>query len=220
MKAACNLQLVNVCLEPILQNATRDFEKGSATAIFTGSAANCATFIEALLGMRAAGSGDILLFGKNVKNLSEKKLMELRYRIGVHIRRGGLISNLKVVENVTLPLLYHSSEKTVVIFNKALAALDRAGYRGDPFLLPGQLSAPQRAAVGMARVFAVNPELVIFDRLGEDLPEAERKTFINMALDFHRETPDRTTLFIFPNPNAVLGNTPLTVLNLSDGVFK
>ncbi|MCL1926285.1 MAG: ATP-binding cassette domain-containing protein [Syntrophorhabdaceae bacterium] len=217
MNKTAPLRLVNAVLEPVLQMANHNFEKGSVTEIITGSAWNCVLLLEALLGMRALDRGNIVLLGENPGSLAGLKLHRLRSRIGVYLHGGGLILNLKAVENVALPLLYHSAESTDVIWEKALRALNQTGYDGDPFLPPGRLSEAQCAAVGLARVIAVNPEVVIYDRLGEGLPEAERKELFSMALDFHREKPDRATVFLSPHQSAIFGNTPAAVLNLSEG---
>ena len=217
MNTAAPLRLVNAVLEPILQMANHNFEKGSVTEIITGSAWNCVLLLEALLGIQALDRGNIVLLGENPGSLAGLKLHRLRSRIGVYLHGGGLILNLKAVENVALPLLYHSAESTNAIWEKALRALNRTGYNGDPFLPPGRLSEAQCAAVGMARVIAIDPEVVIYDRLGEGLPETERKALFSLALDFHQEKPDRTTIFLSPHRGSIFGDAPVTVLNLSEG---
>jgi len=173
--------------------------------------------LEAFLGMRPMDGGSIVLLGENIGNLPESKLYGLRSRIGVYMHGGGLILNLKAVENVSLPLLYHSTESADAISEKALRALTRAGYNDNIFQPPGRLSAAQHASVGLARVLAANPEVVLYDRLGDGLPEAERKALLRLALDFHREKRDRVTIFLFPHPGAISGDASVTVLNLSEG---
>ena len=217
MKAKAPLMLVDAVLEPILQRTSRHFEKGSVTEIVAGSAVNCVMLLEAFLGMRTLDGGSIVLLGENLGTTPERMLYELRSRVGVYIHGGGLISNLKAVENVALPLLYHSAESIEAISKKALRAMGRAGYDNNPFQPPGRLSAAQRASTGLARVFAANPEVVLYDRLGDGLPEAERKSLVGLALDFHQERPGRTTIFLSSHPDAISGDTSVTVLNLSEG---
>jgi len=217
VNALAPLRLVNTVLEPILRGVSRDFEKGSVTKIVAGSAWNCTMLLEAFIGMQVPDEGSIVLFGENLEDLPATELHEIRSRISTYIHGGGLIANLKAVENVALPLLYHSKESTDIISEKAFRALNRAGYDGNPFLPPGRISAAQRVAVGLARVFAANPEVVIYDRLGDGLPEAERRALLGLALDFHRERPDRITIFLFPHKNIIFRDAPVTVLNLSEG---
>jgi ABC-type transporter Mla maintaining outer membrane lipid asymmetry ATPase subunit MlaF len=217
---AAPLRLVDAAVEPILPGTSRDFEEGTVTEIVAGSAAGCVRLLEAFLGFRAPDGGKVILLGEDVGTLSRNRLYELRSRVGVYPRGGGLISNLKAVENVALPLLYHSGEGTDGIAEKAFRALDRAGYDGSPFELPGRLSVFQRATVGLARVLAADPEVVFFDRLGSELPEAERRALLDPALDFHRERPGRATVFLFPHPGTIPGDAPRTVLNLSKGRFE
>jgi hypothetical protein len=73
--------------------------------------------------------------------------------------------------------------------------------------------------VVLARVLAADPDVVLFDRLGSDLPEAERKALLGPAFDFHRERPGRTTVFLFPHPGTIPGDPPRTVFHLSKGRF-
>ena len=216
MNAAAPLWAVNAVLAPVFKGVRHVFEKGSITVIVTGSDHNCVMLLDSFLGIHGAGEESAVLLGKEVGKLSKKELREIRSRIGVYIHECGLISNLKAVENVTLPLLCNSTESTREIFEKALQALNRAGYDGDPFMPPGRLSEIQRATVSLARVFASDMELVIYDRLGDGLQEDEQETLVGLALDFHQERPDRTTVFLFPNPLAIFGNTPATVLHLSE----
>ena len=214
------LRLADAVLEPLLQGESRVFEEGSVTEIVTGSSEHCGLLLEAFLGLRPPDAGKIVLLGEDLGELSRGTLYDLRSRVGVYQRGGGLISNLKVVENVALPLLYHSAESADGITEKAFRALDRAGYDGSPFELPGRLSGFQRAAVGLARVLAADPEAVFYDRLGSDLLEPERRALFGPAFDFHRERPGRITVFLFPHPGTIPGDAPRTVLKLSKGRFE
>lgn len=213
------VRLIDAVLEPILDGASRDFGEGSVSEIAAGGEEACGLLLKALTGLLPLAGGKVLLLGQDPAELSREELCALRFRLGVFHRGGGLISNLKVVENVALPLLYHSPEGADEIAERAVAALDRAGYRGNLFELPGRLSAFQRAAAGLARALAADPDVVFCDRLASDLHEDEKELLLRAAFAFHREKPGRVTIFLSSRPGLFPGDGPGTVVHLTKGRF-
>ena len=213
------VRLIDACLPPILDGASRDFGEGSVSEVVAGWEEACGLLLKALTGLRPLAGGKVALLGQDPAELSREELCALRFRVGVFHRGGGLISNLKVVENVTLPLLYHSSESAEGIAERAIASLERAGYRGNLFELPGRLSTFQRAAAGFARVLATDPDVAIFDRLTSDLHDEEKETLLRAAFAFHREKPGRTTIFLASRPGSIAREEPGTVVHLTKGRF-
>jgi phospholipid/cholesterol/gamma-HCH transport system ATP-binding protein len=214
------VRFVDAVLDPILDGASRDFEGGSVSEIVAGGEEACALLVKALAGLHPLAGGKIVLLGQDPSGLSREGLCELRSRMGIFHRGGGLISNLKVVENVALPLLYHSAESAEEIMGRAAAALERAGYRGNLFELPGRLSAFQRAAAGFARVLAADPDVAVYDRLTSDLHEEEKEIFLREASAFHREKAGRVSIFLAARPGSIGGGEPRTVVNLRKGRFE
>lgn len=213
------VRIVDALLPPLLERASRDFAEGSVTEVVAGGEDACGILLEALSGLRPLEGGKILLLGEDPAGLSREELCALRFRVGVFHRGGGLISNLKVLENVALPLLYHSPEGAGAIAERAAAALERAGYRGNLFELPGRLSTFQRAAAGFARVLAADPEVAVYDRLSSDLHEDEREALLHEAFAFHREKPGRVTIFLVPRAGSIAAGGAGTVVHLTKGGF-
>jgi len=213
------VRFVDAVLPPLLEGASLDFAEGSVTELVAGGEEECGILLGTLAGLRPLEGGRILLLGQDPAELSREGLCALRSRVGIFHRGGGLISNLKAVENVTLPLLYHSSERAGAIAERAAAALERAGYRGNLFELPGRLSAFQRAAAGFARVLAADPEGAVYDRLSSDLREDEREALLHEAFAFHRERPGRVTIFLVPRAGSLAAGGAGTVVHLTKGRF-
>jgi phospholipid/cholesterol/gamma-HCH transport system ATP-binding protein len=164
-----SLRFVDACLPPLLAGANHAFEEGSITEVVAAGEEECALLAKTIAGLAPLEDGKIVLLGREPGDLSRQELCSLRSRVGIVHPGGGLISNLKVLENVTLPLLYHSPESGRGIAERAIAALEQAGYRGNLFELPGRLSAFQRRVTGFARAIAMDPDLVVYDRLTDGL---------------------------------------------------
>jgi len=213
------LRFVDAVLPPLLEGANRAFEGGSVTEVVAAGGEECALLVRAIAGLAPLRRGKIELLEKETELLSREEICTLRSRVGIVHAGGGLISNLKAVENVTLPLLYHSGESGGRIFERAVAALEQAGYRGDPFELPGRLSAYHRRAVGLARAIATDPELVVCDRLTEGLYAEEKEALLGAAFAFHREKPGRATIFLSTRAGTASGDPPPAVVQLTKGKF-
>ncbi|MEW6720852.1 MAG: ATP-binding cassette domain-containing protein [Thermodesulfobacteriota bacterium] len=213
------VRFIDASLPPLLDGASRDFEEESVTQVVTGGEAECALLAKAIAGLAPLAGGRILLLGEDPAALSRKDACALRSRTAIFHAGGGLISNLKVVENVTLPLLYHSDEDTEAVWEKAVASLERAGYRGNLFELPGRLTSLQRRMVGFARALATDPEIAVYDRLADGLHAEERDALLRTALAFHGERPGRVTIFLSARPMPAAERDTMVTVHLTKGRF-
>jgi phospholipid/cholesterol/gamma-HCH transport system ATP-binding protein len=218
--AGAAVRFVDAVLEPVLDGANHAFEKGSVSAVITAGEDEDALLVKVLVGLSRLREGRILVLEHDLGAVSRGVLDEVRRRVGIVFPDGGLISNLKVLENVTLPLLYHSARSSGEIERRAIAILERFGCREDLFALPGGLSTFKRRMAGLARVVATEPEVVVYDRLADGLREEERDVFLRAALAFHGEMPERTTIFLTPNPASIAGAGPVPIVRLTKGRFE
>lgn len=214
------VRFIDAVLEPLLSGANRSFEAGSVSEVVTGGEDECAFFVKVCVGVARLQGGKIILLGHEPGALSRDALGRIRSRIGTVHPGGGLISNLKVLENITLPLQYHSAGNRREIVERAVASLDRLGWKGDHFELPGRLSSFQRRAAGFARAIAMDPEVVVYDRLVNGLYAEERDLFLRTAFAFHKEKPGRVTIFVTSGAGSITGDEPSTVVHLTKGRFE
>ena len=220
MTVGAAVRFTDAFLEPVLDGANHAFEKGTISAVVTAGEDEDALLVKVLVGLSRLREGRILVLEQDLGALSRDGLDEIRRRIGIVYPDGGLISNLKVLENVTLPLLYHTAMRSRDIERRAVATLERLGCGEDLFALPGGLSTFKRRMTGFARVVTMEPEVVFYDRLADGLQEEERDVFLRMALAFHGEMPGRTTIFLTSNPTTIAGAGPLKVVHLTKGRFE
>jgi len=214
------VRFIDAVLEPLLSGANRAFEAGSVSEIVTGGEDECAFLVKVITGLARLQGGKILLLGHDPGALSREALAGIRSRMGIVHPGGGLISNLKVFENVTLPLLYHSAGSGREIGERAVASLERFGWKGDLFELPGRLSAFHRRVAGFARAIAVDPEVVVYDRFVDGLYAEEKDLFLRTAFAFHKEKPGRVTLFVTSRGGSITGDEPSIVVHLTKGRFE
>jgi phospholipid/cholesterol/gamma-HCH transport system ATP-binding protein len=176
--------------------------------------------IHQLLGLEETLAGKIRLFGKEFPARGSKEMSALRSRIGVVFARSGLISNLKVLENLLLPVQYHKLPLAGPAEELALAALERVGYHGAPMALPGLLSSFERKQVVLARAMLCDPDLMIYDALFNGLNEGERGRFLALVHEIHGEKAGRASLFLSADPLLATFLPAANRVNLVKGVTE
>ena len=171
-------------------------QTGELAVLLTAKEEVNAALVRLLFGVNLPLAGSVSVLGEAIASLDESLLFRLRSRMGLVFSFGGLISNLKVGENLYLPLQYHKLPVAEESAAAGEAILQRVGYRGGSSKLPGLLSQFEKKQVLLARVILMNPEVVIYDSLllGHNLHE--RNHLLDIAVDFHREMADRTSIFL------------------------
>lgn len=160
------------------------------------------TVIDLTLAEVAPLEGEILLSGK---------LLEMCKPgiIGWVPATGGLISNLKTWENVTLPLWYHSmiqnavTEQTVA---RWLLELQFDQQEWEKFMASpaARLSQRERKMAGLLRGLVQAPKLLIVDAgLFDEVDAASVKIWVAVLEKFVRENNDRAVLVVASTSTAL-----------------
>jgi hypothetical protein len=119
--------------------------------------------------------------------------------VGTVMHEGALISNISVRENILLPVAYRDPERLEEASLRAHEIFTAIGFAGaelDALLrrLPAGLSALERRITGFVRALLTNPQVLVFDRLGDDLTPEESR---------HAETLHRVWWACFPFRTAI-----------------
>ena len=190
---------------------------GSMTILLTPKDEVSISLTKLIIGLEKPHSGKVFLFGLDTATVSEVGLHEVRRRIGIASGSGGLVSNLKVWENLTLPLYYHQHLSHDEIEERGVAMLGRLGYAGRLMALPGHLPISQKKLVGVARAMIIAPDVILYESPVSGLNQEEKNNFFRIAREFHCEKPDRASLFITSNQEVVRSLPEATVINLIEG---
>lgn len=149
----------------VLKDVNLTLEKGQTTCILGGSGSGKSTLIKCLIGLLETTSGQILLDGRDITKIkSEVKLAAIRRRFGYLFQEGALFDSMTVGENVTFGLKYLTdvpvSDYPKIIKEKlALVGLKEEVAK----LNPSELSGGMKKRVSLARVLAVEPEVILYD---------------------------------------------------------
>ena len=146
-----------------LDDVSLEINQGEFIAIVGHSGSGKSTFMNMLGCLDTPDSGEYFLDGKDVANLSDNELSDIRnHKIGFIFQGFNLIPNLDALGNVELPLIYRGLGKQQ---RKEIAgeALSKVGLENRMDHKPNQLSGGQQQRVAVARAIAAQPPIILAD---------------------------------------------------------
>ncbi len=173
---------------------------GSSALIVTSREDESTALTRLVTGLSRPDRGSVLIDGQDLACLEADQLHRLRRQIGIVPADGGLVSNLKVWENITLPLMYHVGQVTAEEERTALAYLERLGYSGRVMALPAHLTHHERRTVALVRMLMSQPRIMLYSNCIDGAPSAARNTFLQVAGEFHTAVEGRTSLYLTSAP--------------------
>ncbi|HIC97720.1 MAG TPA: ATP-binding cassette domain-containing protein, partial [Aquificaceae bacterium] len=93
----------------ILKGVSFEVKEGEIFSIIGGSGSGKTSITKHIVGLWKPTSGRVLVFGKDVSELSSVEMDELRKNIGYVFQEGALFDSLRVWENVGFYFLEHTS---------------------------------------------------------------------------------------------------------------
>lgn len=146
-----------------LNSISLDIERGEFLSIMGPSGCGKSTLLNIMGLLDAPTKGEVKIDDTSTLKLSDKQLAHFRNKkIGFIFQSYHLINDLKVVDNVELPLLYRDSSAKE---RRRLAAeaLEKVGLSNRMKHFPTQLSGGQKQRVAIARAIVGEPEIILAD---------------------------------------------------------
>ena len=144
-----------------LDDVTVQFLRGTFTAIMGPSGSGKSTLLHVAAGLDTLSSGDVVLGGDALSELTDSQLTRLRRdRLGFVFQAFNLVPTLTAYENIVLPTRLAGRRVDTSWIQQLVSMVgltDRVGHR------PSELSGGQQQRVAVARALATRPELVFAD---------------------------------------------------------
>lgn len=148
-----------------LHEVNMEIKDGEMVALIGKSGAGKSTLLHILACIDSFDSGEYILNGQSVKELSEGKRSEIRNKeIGMIMQDFALIEEFSALDNVGIPLYFCEDKKKRKNYKKyALAALKEIGIEELASKKINQLSGGQKQRVAIARAIVNDPGLILAD---------------------------------------------------------
>ena len=180
----------------VLTGIDLEIAKGDLIVLLGPSGSGKTTLLNLVAGIDTANSGEILVLGKNLSEMTDLELTEYRRdSVGYIFQFYNLLPNLTVMENASLGLELKGEE-----LDYAKIILDKVGLEDKSQRFPAQLSGGEQQRVAIARAMAKNPALIVADEPTGNLDKNNSQSVRNLF----KEISNDATIIIATHDNDYL----------------
>jgi putative ABC transport system ATP-binding protein len=170
-----------------LADVSFQVERGEFVAIVGPSGSGKSTLMNLVGCLDRPSSGEVIVAGKNVQDLDDGELTELRSKsIGFVFQQFQLLPLTSAVDNVATPLLYQGV-KPREARRRAAEMLTRLGLGERLNFDRARLSGGQQQRVAIARALVTNPDIVLADEPTGALDSASGEAVMNIFKEMNAE---------------------------------
>ncbi len=172
---------------PVLDDINFQITHGESVAIMGASGAGKSTLLQLLGGLDLPKSGQVILKGTNISNMSTKQRGKLRNKyLGFVYQFHHLLPEFSALENVMMPLLIGKMSNTQAK-NQAMKLLERVGLADRVKHRPAQMSGGERQRTAIARALVTNPACMLADEPTGNLDENTAKSVVELMLELNQQ---------------------------------
>lgn len=144
-----------------LKDVSFSVPKGEYVAIVGESGSGKSTLLNMIGALDTPTSGKVLIDGKDIFSMNDKKLTVFRRRnIGFIFQAFNLVPELTVEQNIIFPVLLDYQKPDKKYLEELLTVLNLKERRNH---LPSQLSGGQQQRVAIARALITKPAVILAD---------------------------------------------------------
>lgn len=199
-----------------LKSITININRGEYVAFMGPSGSGKSTLMNIVGCLDTPTAGTYILNDKNVSDMSENELAEIRNReIGFVFQTFNLLPRASSLDNVCLPLVY-AGYKRSVREEKAMMALENVGLADRAKHKPNELSGGQRQRVAIARALVNDPSIILAD---EPTGNLDTKTSHDI-MDLFQELHDKGNTIIMVTHEDDIAHFAHRIVRLRDGLVE
>ena len=167
-----------------LKDVNLEIEKKNIYGIIGLSGAGKSTLVRCMNLLERPTSGEVIVNGKSLTELSDRQLRTERRKIGMIFQHFNLLMQRSVADNVAFPLEIAGLRKKEAR-KKALEYLEAVGLTEKASAYPAQLSGGQKQRVAIARVLASKPEILLCDEATSALDPQTTKSILTLLKEIN-----------------------------------
>jgi phospholipid/cholesterol/gamma-HCH transport system ATP-binding protein len=143
--------------------------------------------IKHIVGLLYPDSGDVLVHGDSVPNLTDDELFDMRKKFGLLFQDGALFGSMNVFDNTAFPLRQHTDKSEEEIAEICHRRLREVGLAEATQKMPNELSGGMRKRAGFARALVLDPDIVMFDEPDSGLDPVRTALLCELIREVHAE---------------------------------
>jgi len=196
----------------ILDDVSIEIPDGEFVAVTGASGSGKSTLLGLIAGLDAPTSGEILIDGDAINELSEDALAAIRSeKIGFIFQSFHLIPSLTAFENVLIPMEILGLKDAKSRARELLVDVDLTN-RGHHY--PTELSGGEQQRIAIARAFANQPKILLADEPTGNLDSRNGSHIFDLMTDLHSK--NNVTLILVTHDNFLAEKAQRQII-LKDG---
>jgi len=157
----------------VLRGVSLVAEKGDVISMLGASGSGKSTLLRCINLLETPNSGNVTVHGETIQMTTDqrgdpvpadiKQVVRIRSQLGMVFQSFNLWEHMTVMENVTEALIYVLKMKKQEAIEKAENVLNKVGMYDRRSYYPSHISGGQQQRAAIARVLAMEPEVMLFD---------------------------------------------------------
>lgn len=169
-----------------LKNVTLTVSDGDIYGIIGMSGAGKSTLVRCINMLERPTSGQILINGESLSELSNSELRERRRKMTMIFQGFNLLMQRNCLDNICFPLELSGMKKKDAR-KKAAELLNTVGLPDKGKAYPAQLSGGQQQRIAIARALATNPEILLCDEATSALDPKTTQSILELIQKINHE---------------------------------
>ena len=195
-----------------LKDVSFSVPKGEYVAVVGESGSGKSTLLNMIGALDTPTTGKVLIDGKDIFAMDERKLTVFRRRnIGFIFQAFNLVPELTVEQNIIFPVLLDYQKPDKKYLEELLAVLNLKERRNH---LPSQLSGGQQQRVAIGRALITRPALILADEPTGNLDSNSTETIYNLLRDINERFG---TTFIIITHERRIAEKADRIIEIADG---
>ncbi|RXK18076.1 methionine ABC transporter ATP-binding protein [Macrococcus sp. DPC7161] len=163
-----------------------NIEDGQIYGIIGFSGAGKSTLIRMFNGLELPTSGDVIIHGDKINQLSKQALLKKRQKISMIFQHFNLLWSRTVFDNIALPLEIAGVDKSTRI-KKVNELIKLVGLEGREHAYPSELSGGQKQRVGIARALSNDPTVLLCDEATSALDPQTTDEILELLVNINKQ---------------------------------
>lgn len=148
----------------VLRGVDLQVARGENVVVLGRSGTGKSVLIKIICGLLTQDRGSVIVLGEDVKNLDNKRLEQLRLKVGFSFQLSALYDSMTVRENIAFPLLRNFKHLGKAEVEERIdAVLNAVSLLKSKEQYPAELSGGQKKRIGIARTLVLRPEIMLYD---------------------------------------------------------
>ena len=148
---------------PVFKNLSFSIHKGEKVFILGHTDKERTLILYAILGLLKHYEGEITVFGKELNSLNQLDRLDFRKNIGYAFPQKGLLRNISINDNISLPLRFNSNFSDTQVWKKTQDIMEFFALKDIQQKKAWQLDNFIQKKTSLARAIIHNPAILLID---------------------------------------------------------